>query len=152
MKNNEDIYRRYLDQLRAAIIERYLSQNRKASGKFEEELKGEVGERGFKLFGAAHSRFVEVGRNAGKFPPRKAIEDWIEVKQGLPAIFKENKKQFAFLIARKIHEQGTEGSDVITTPLNEFMEISIPKILNEIGINYAVRFKADATRFIKDLK
>ena len=58
--------------------------------------------------------FVENGRKAGKWPPMDAILSWIKAKPVLPRPNAEGKlptpQQLAFLIARKIGEEGTEGT------------------------------------------
>ena len=58
--------------------------------------------------------FVENGRKAGKWPPIQNILDWITVKPVLPRPNAKGKlptpQQLAFLIARKIGEEGTEGT------------------------------------------
>lgn len=58
--------------------------------------------------------FVENGRKAGKWPPIQNILDWIKIKPVLPRPNAEGKlptpQQLAFLIARKIGEEGTQGT------------------------------------------
>lgn len=58
--------------------------------------------------------FVENGRKAGKMPPIDNILRWITVKPVLPRPNAEGKlptpQQLAFLIARKIGEEGTQGT------------------------------------------
>ena len=58
--------------------------------------------------------FVENGRKAGKWPPIDNILNWIKIKPVLPRPNAKGKlptpQQLAFLIARKIGEEGTEGT------------------------------------------
>lgn len=58
--------------------------------------------------------YVEYGRRPGKFPPVDKILEWIRVKPILPYPDSNGKlpteKQLAFLIGRKISEEGYEGS------------------------------------------
>lgn len=58
--------------------------------------------------------YVENGRRAGKMPPIDNILNWIKIKPVLPRPNAEGKlptpQQLAFLIARKIGEEGTEGT------------------------------------------
>ena len=89
---------------------------------------------------------MEKGRGPGGFPPLKTIEEWIETKRGLPAIFLEKKKQFAYLIARKIanegidvpneHNAGNVISDVVTLFLGEYLY----ELFDEIGEEYMREF------------
>lgn len=59
-------------------------------------------------------KWVEYGRRPGKFPPVDKILEWIRVKPILPYPDSNGKlpteKQLAFLIGRKISEEGYEGS------------------------------------------
>ena len=58
--------------------------------------------------------YVENGRKAGKWPPIDNILNWVKIKPVLPRPNAEGKlptpQQLAFLIARKIGEEGTEGT------------------------------------------
>ena len=58
--------------------------------------------------------YVENGRKAGKWPPIDNILNWIRVKPVLPRPNAKGKlptpQQLAFLIARKIGEEGPEGT------------------------------------------
>lgn len=58
--------------------------------------------------------YVENGRKAGKMPPIDNILNWIRVKPVLPRPNAKGKlptpQQLAFLIARKIGEEGTQGT------------------------------------------
>lgn len=57
-------------------------------------------------------KFVENGRRAGKMPPIDAILNWIKVKPIVPRAINgriPDTRQLAFLIARKIGREGTEG-------------------------------------------
>lgn len=152
MNTNEQIYQRYLNDLKGKIIQRYESSGRRASGKFSDEIHTETSETKMTLYGAEHSVFVEKGRRSGAFPPRKAIIEWIEVKQGLPPIFKEKKEQFAFLIARKIAEQGTQGSNILESIIQEWVSNTMPKMLNELGAKYLIQIENDIVGLLKQLK
>ena len=67
-------------------------------------------------------KYVEEGRGAGKFPPVDKILEWIKVKPILPYPDRNGKlpteNQLAFLIGRKIANEGFEG----TNDLEETME------------------------------
>ena len=58
--------------------------------------------------------FVENGRKVGKWPHIDNILNWIKIKPVLPRPNAKGKlptpQQLAFLIARKIGEEGTEGT------------------------------------------
>ena len=50
---------------------------------------------------------VEFGRAAGKWPPIDAIELWVRRKLGIGG---NEARSVAFLVARKIGQQGTDGA------------------------------------------
>lgn len=61
--------------------------------------------------------YLEYGRRAGKQPPIEAIEEWIRVKPIIPYAVNgkvPDTRQLAFLIARKIGWEGTEGRKPLT--------------------------------------
>ncbi len=149
--NRQAIYISYLERFKKDLVANYDKLGLRASGKFEEGLEYEVKGDKLTMHGAGHSIFMEYGRGPGGFPPLKAIEEWIETKKGLPAIFVEKKKQFAFLIARKIAREGTKVpnkyndgkviSDVVILYLGEYLY----KLLDEVGEEYMrqVDFESD---------
>lgn len=68
-------------------------------------------------------KYVEKGRGAGKFPPLSKIQQWISAKPVIPRPLANGKlpteKQLAFLIGRKIAEEGTEGKNVMARTIEE---------------------------------
>ena len=67
-------------------------------------------------------KYVEYGRNPGKFPPVDKIKEWIDVKPILPD--NRNGKlptpdQLAFLIGRKIAEEGIEATNALQDSVKE---------------------------------
>lgn len=63
---------------------------------------------------ADYWKYIENGRPAGKFPPTSKILEWITVKPVIPRPDDYGRiptpKQLAFLIGRKIANDGSEGS------------------------------------------
>lgn len=85
-------------------------------------------------------KYVEYGRKAGKFPPLKSIEEWIEVKGIKPMTYIQTNimrtarhrgrirrndggipsiKSLAYLIGRKIKEEGIQPRPILTTSIDE---------------------------------
>lgn len=157
MDEKEIIYLKYLEQLRLKLIAKYEELGLKASGKYADELEAKVLPNKLIMFGSDHSEFMENGRNAGKFPPIKSILEWIEVKQGIPAIFKEKKKQFAFLIARKIAREGIQVPNefnkgkVISAVVDDFLANDIDEMLRELGDVFLARIKVDVLQIFKQV-
>ena len=95
----------------------YLQENgTNASGELSRSLEKivEIGESSFsvKISLAEYWTYVEHGRGPGKFPPPPAIRRWIDVKpvQAYPDSRGRTPTvdQLAFLIGRKIAEEGTD--------------------------------------------
>ncbi len=67
-------------------------------------------ETGFEIFvsGKAIAYFdtLETGRKPGKAPPRSALKEWVLLRN-LPSKWKMSADSAAFLVARKISQQGT---------------------------------------------
>ena len=76
--------------------------------------------------------YLEYGRRAGKQPPIEAIEEWIRVKPIIPYAVNgkvPDTRQLAFLIARKIGWEGTEGRKPLT---NAMYSDTVENIIQEI--------------------
>lgn len=71
----------------------------------------------------AYWYFANYGRGPGKFPPMKNIEDWIVRRKITPYPTKDSKtptrKQLAYLISRKIANEGFKGSGFLEKSLKE---------------------------------
>ena len=82
---------------------------------------------------ADYWKYVEYGRNPGKFPPTNKILEWIMVKPVLPRPDNNLKditpKQLAFLIGRKIANEGYEGSKDLENANDSLIRKYEPKIV-----------------------
>lgn len=156
--NRQAIYTSYLERFKKDLITNYDKLGLRASGSFADGLEYTVEKNKLTMYGSGHSIFMEYGRgSSSKFPPLKAIEEWIEVKRGLPAIFVEKKKQFAFIIARKIakegikvpneHNKGKVISDVVILYMGEYLY----RMLDEVGEEFMreVDFQSDFRNILK---
>lgn len=155
--DQEEIYYKFLERLRLKLIAKYDELGLRASGKYADELEADVLPNKLIMFGANHSGFMELGRNSGKFPPIRVIEEWIETKRGLPAVFREKKKQFAFLIARKIAREGIKvpnefnKGNVISAVVDDFLANDIDEMLQELGDVFLARIKVDVLQIFKQV-
>lgn len=84
-------------------------------------------------------KYVEEGRGPGKFPPLDKIEEWIRIKPVAPYPDSQGRvpsnKQLAFLIGRKIAEEGTEGRHLLQNAIDstqDWMEIIEQAISKDI--------------------
>ena len=77
--------------------------------------------------------YVEYGRTPGKFPPTSKILEWIMIKPVIPRPDQNGKlptpKQLAFLIGRKIANEGYEGSKDLERANDSLIRKFEPKIV-----------------------
>ena len=82
-------------------------------------------------------KYVEHGRPPGKFPPVKALLDWISVKPIIPRPDGNGNiptpKQLSFLIGRKIMEEGIEPFPALQTTKAELDKIYHEKLSAALG-------------------
>ncbi len=153
--DNERLYRFYIERLRLKLIKKYDELGLRASGKYENSLETQIQGNTLTMLGAYHSIFMEKGRGSGGFPPIKEIENWIEVKRGLPQIFKDKKRQFAFIIARKIAEEGIKVPNeynrgkVISEVIEEFLADDVYEMIEKLGLIWTRRIKSDLVKVFK---
>jgi hypothetical protein len=112
------------EKLRFELIEKHNELGMRSSGKWTESLNTvvEKGDGFYRAttYGIHYTKQLVYGREPGKFPPIKSIEDWIKNK-GIKFLESEIKiSSLAFLIARKIAREGTEyykkgGTDLVSS-------------------------------------
>jgi hypothetical protein len=116
MTDLKQIIQSELEKLKQELIDKHNALGMKASGKWIDSLLVEVTDSEGIIWGEDYTKQLIEGRPAGKFPPIKAIEKWIYDKgitSDIPI------KSLAFLIARKIAQQGTNyyiqgGTDLVS--------------------------------------
>jgi hypothetical protein len=96
-------------------------------------VETEVSHKGEEVLGivgtpAKYAEAVEYGTKP-HFPPLEPLQYWVEKKLGLP---EGEAKSVAYLIARKISVDGTEGAHMFENTYNEH-KADVEKILNEIA-------------------
>lgn len=117
----------YCRDFEAAYKRELEKDGRRATGALIDNLYCEVKSGGATinviLNVADYYRYVEQGRKAGKFPPPDKILQWVRRKPVIPRPDKNGKlpteKQLAFLIGRKIAEEGTEGKPSLKNSVEE---------------------------------
>lgn len=119
-----------LSQYAQAIADRYKenleASGRKASGELITSVSTTVNVDGnefyIELSLMDYWKYVEEGRGPGGFPPITKILEWIRFKQILPQPINgklPTEQQLAFLIGRKIAEEGYEGSNDLEHTMEE---------------------------------
>tara|TARA_B100000963_G_scaffold284772_1_gene253598 strand:- start:308 stop:769 length:462 start_codon:yes stop_codon:yes gene_type:complete len=91
-----------------------------------------------------YQRIVDSGRRPGKYPARGVIEDWIKIKNLQPRDKNVRQKDLAFVIKRKIQQEGIPGINFTKNTLNKFSSI----IAQSVGVEY----QKELQRIMKELK
>ena len=82
-------------------------------------------------------KYIESGRTPGKFPPVKALLDWISVKPIIPRPDADGRiptpKQLSFLIGRKIKEEGIQPFPALETTKEELDKIYHERLSAALG-------------------
>ena len=99
--------------------------------------------------------YVENGRKAGRFPPIDKILEWIRVKPVTPYSDSRGRlpteEQLAFLIARKIAEQGTEPKNVLAETITELNNYYLPILKQSLERDFA-RFSYEIDTYIGSIR
>lgn len=99
--------------------------------------------------------YVENGRGPGKFPPVSKILDWIRIKPVIPYSDSRGRlpteEQLAFLISRKIAEQGTEGRNVLYETVDELNRYYLPKLQQALDRDFA-RFESEIVSYVSSIR
>ena len=94
-------------------------------------------------------RYIEEGRRPGRFPPVDAILGWIQAKNIMPREINgklPTEQQLAYLIGRKIAEQGIEG----THDLANAQDTAKSQFENEIKEALKADYDEEALRYMHD--
>jgi hypothetical protein len=140
--------RKVLDKFGKELVDTYIAnldqRSIHATHKLADSVKYELvaGERSMAIdiSLAEYWKYIEYGRKAGKFPPLQSIEQWIKVKGIQPMTrtqasvkrwtqhrgsIRRNDghipsiKSLAYLIGRKIKEDGIQPRPILTTAIDD---------------------------------
>lgn len=99
--------------------------------------------------------YVENGRKAGRFPPIDKILEWIRIKPVIPYTDSRGRlpteEQLAFLIARKIANEGTEGRKVLFETVDELNRHYLPLLQKALDDDFA-RFSYEIDTYIGSIR
>ena len=126
----------YAEEVRHLYRNRLILDDKYASGKLIQNIKTYVKAKGVKyevgLYLEDYWQYVEEGRKPGKFPPTDKILEWIKIKPVLPEPDKDGKKpspeSLAFLIGRKIANEGIDAGHQLKETIQEANARWIPKL------------------------
>ena len=116
---------RVLESMAPVLLDKYKELST------SQNVSVEVGELEVTLHLPSYWMYIENGRGPGKFPPIQAIQNWIEVKHIVPRN-NATVPQVAYLVARKIAREGTQGKHAVAGTLDVFRDIFLPQITQAI--------------------
>lgn len=153
-----------LDEYGQAVKDLYqkrlLADDKKATGNLIDSVQCKIAYQGMNyvvfLELADYWKYVEDGRKAGKFPPVNKILDWIKVKPVLPTPMENGKlpteEQLAFLISRKIANEGIEAGHQLAETVQDINRIYLPKLQEAIQKDfdlYTLKIFKDVGKMMK---
>lgn len=150
---SNDIIIEELEAIKEELIAKHKALGMESSGKWLESLESQKTELGGVLMGAKYTEQLVYGRRPGKFPPIKAIEQWI-FQKGIRATGEMiSLSSLAFLIARSIAKNGTKyyqqgGTDLIDAVITPQR---IQRILDRVSVFNTSLFVGEITRTLKVL-
>lgn len=141
----EDIFEnlmKALDDYGQAVKDLYqkrlIADDKRATGNLIDSVQCKIAYQGINfvvfLELADYWRYVEDGRKPGRFPPVDKILEWVKIKPVLPVPMENGElpteEQLAFLISRKIANEGIEAGHQLAETVEDLNKIYIP-ILEE---------------------
>jgi hypothetical protein len=111
---------RLVKDIQTKTVTKYGAVN--ASGRLAKSVRYDVKNSTLTVYAEQYIGALEFGRKSGKRPPRDVIRKWIDEKGIIPNGI--SKDSLAFLIQRKIGEEGTTiwqqgGSDLVSGIFND---------------------------------
>lgn len=102
---------RIIEDMRGNLQAKNANATGRLSKSFRQKVLRTANAIELQVLGNHYWRYVDKGRNPGRMPPVQAIRRWTRAK-GIP-------ERSAYAIAKKIGEQGTEGTDFAKDAMKE---------------------------------
>lgn len=139
----------WMNEITKDMVVKYDVLGFRASGQWEKELSTSLDANQFhyhgEIKGMNYTYWMEHGRKAGKFPPINAIKKWIDDKnisyEGI------TKNSLAFLIARKIANEGTTVRPGIVS--DAITEQRINELIKNVGRIFTTQVQSDVINTFK---
>jgi hypothetical protein len=153
---NDEIIKEEIDSILEDIKKLYKSSGRKASGKFEEELEAVYEPNKGTIKGVTYLSGrgkTKNGHIEGTKYLSESILDWLNAKSIRPRNDDISLKSLAFLIARKIHKEGTQRSrwlnvyELVITPqrinkiIDRVSQLNVNRLITEIVVELEILAK-----------
>lgn len=152
MVGQSAILEREFESIKQDLIAKHIELGMPASGNWERSLVVDVQRLKATITGAPYTEQLVNGREPGKFPPIAAIRQWI-LDKPIPFLGKIKLSSLAFLIARKIANEGTNyfkqgGTDLVEAVITPER---IQSIIDKVSEFYIDSFTTQITGFLKKM-
>lgn len=142
-----------MEAIKTELVAKYDELGMRASGEWEQSLEVKVSGLSGIITGSHYTEQLVNGREPGKFPPIKAIRQWI-LEKPIHFVGKIKLSSLAFLIARKIANDGTKyyqqgGTDLIESVITPER---IQQIIDDVSFFQVNEFTSEVTGFLEQLK
>lgn len=159
LTNLERVLNEYCMDFKARYTENLENSGRKATGNLINSVDLKVSSMGtditVTLNVADYYYYVENGRNAGKWPPRDKISEWITVKNIEPYPDSSGRlptqQQLAYLIQRKIGTQGFQGTHDLQNTSETMEQLYIQRFENAIQQDFNIYEERILDSVVKNL-
>lgn len=149
---DRQIIQEELEAIKEDLIKKHIELGMKSSGEWIDSLKVEVQGTHGVIKGNEYTWQLQAGRRPGTMPRIEYIEKWI-LDKGIKPIEQSMKiSSLAFLIARKIKEEGTKyyqqgGTDLLDSVVNPER---IQRIIDKVGQLHIVSLRSEILEQIKN--
>ena len=152
MVGQSAILEKEFELIKQDLIAKHIELGMPASGNWERSLVVDVQRLKATITGAPYTEQLVNGREPGKFPPIAAIRQWI-LDKPIPFLGKIKLSSLAFLIARKIANEGTKyfkqgGTDLVEAVITPER---IQSIIDKVSEFYIDSFTTQITGFLKKM-
>lgn len=148
MNDAKQIVFEELQDLQTRITDNIVKKGRNASGRTIESMHIDKGDKSITLFGRKAFGTLETGRGPGNVPKGfyGIIKQWV-IDKGLSFSTDRERNSFAYLVSRKIANEGTKlyrnGGD------DDIYSKEIPKTISSIKNRLGIMMKAEVVNSIK---
>ena len=151
MNDAKQIVFEELQDLQTRIADNIVKKGRNASGRTIESMHIDKGDKSITLFGRKAFGTLETGRGPGNVPKGfyGIIKQWV-IDKGLSFSTDRERNSFAYLVSRKIANEGTKlyrnGGD------SDIYSKEIPKTISSIKNRLGIMKKVEVVNSIKSNK
>lgn len=148
MNDAKQIVFEELQDLQTRIADNIVKKGRNASGRTIESMHIDKGDKSITLFGRKAFGTLETGRGPGNVPQGfyGIIKQWV-IDKGLSFSTDRERNSFAYLVSRKIANEGTKlyrnGGD------SDIYSKEIPKTISSIKNRLGIMMKVEVVNSIK---